>query len=154
MVETPSPSASVWDGAQFTGDWYDEDGEVVSEQSFFKVAARRGPEHCEWQSAVVLTVVWPPGTEYDPEASGYGFRQYLRDPGNVIPAVADDDEQGRSRGDLDTDVELPAAANDSGLYTEGAELWFGPDEGDAYAYLVTPDHTERWPRQDPPQGCD
>ncbi len=56
-------------------------------------------------------------------------------------------------GQLDLDAELPADAQSTGYHTEQAELWFGPDRGDQYAYLDTDRGIERWPRAREPIGC-
>ena len=138
----------------FTDTWYGADGEVASENGTgFKVSASLGPDHCEWQSAVILTVVWPPGSEYDPDSDGDAWRQYVRDPRGVLP-MGDPEDNPQPHGRLDTDTKLPAGAGNSGFHTDNSELWFGPDDGDEWAYLVTSDATERWPRLDPPIGCD
>ena len=48
---------------------------------------------------------------------------------------------------LAMDVTLPDAATATGYYLPTAELWFGPDAGDYYAYIVRADGSvERWPR--------
>jgi hypothetical protein len=137
----------------FTGTWYGPNGEVVSENGpGFRASASSGPAHCGWQSALILSVIWPPGSDNGPDR-GADWRQYVRDPRGVLP-MGDPEDNPQPRGRLDTDAKLPAGAEDSGFHTETVELWFGPDRGGEWAYLVTPDATERWPRADPTIGCD
>lgn len=139
--ETSTPRSA------FTAVWHGPDGQPAergegSDRSF-EVAASKGPPHCNWETAVFLSVGWPLGTS--PETAE-DMRQYLRDPDGHVS-----DE--RLLGELDFDVEMPPDAIFSGYATEEVELWFGPDGGNSSAYLKTQDGTERWPRAEEPVAC-
>ncbi len=118
----------------YLGTWEDEDGRPAPTQ----VDTFPGEEHCDWESAVFLSVVWPAGGDR---------RQFVRDPEGVVdPAF---------RTALATDAALPDDATPTGLATTtGVSLWLPPGDANV-AYLVEEDGTvERWPRVDPPTGCD
>jgi hypothetical protein len=111
--------------------WYAPDGDPVPEKSE-KINAITGPEHCAWESGVILHLRWPLGSD-----SGE-LRQYFRDPEGVFP-------QTELEATFDQDAQLPQSATNSGYRTDFMKLWFDPKD-DAAAYLVFADHTERWPR--------
>lgn len=131
----------------YTGTWTGPDGQAAdrgeSREFTYEVWSRVGPEHCDWDSVVFLSVGWPLGT-----TQGIGLpnsdRQYIRDPDDVLDL-----------GDrLESDVSLPEGSASTGYSTDGIELWFGPDEGDRYACLVRDaDDVERWPRAVEPPAC-
>jgi hypothetical protein len=124
-----------------TATWYSDDGSVATRSNrSFEVHGLRGPEHCQWQSVHFLSVLWPPGRKAPGEMDASDTRQYVRDAERKLGSGA------QLMGDLDLAARLPADAVNSGYHTESVQLWFGPDEGDQYAYLVTEDRTERWPR--------
>ncbi len=135
----------------FTGAWYGPDGEPAERgdgpDRTFEVAARVGPGHCDWESVVFLHVVWPLGTTYKIGPDAPPIHEYVRDP------VGDLGHLGEMLGQLDLDAELPDDAQSTGYHTDRAELWFGPDGGDQYAYLDTDRRVERWPRAREPIGC-
>lgn len=131
----------------FTAVWHGPDGQPAERgegpNRSFEVAASEGAPHCNWETAVFLSVGWPLGTS--PETAE-DMRQYLRDPDGH---VADE----RLLGELDLDVEMPPDAIFSGYANEKVELWLGPDGGNSFAYLKTRDGTERWPRAKEPVAC-
>lgn len=139
----PAVGASV-----FTSPWYAPDGQPVVRTApgySPEVHASDGPSHCEWEAAVFLSVGWPLGTS---PLTADQARQYLRDPEGAVRGVDD-----VLLGDLDLDVDLPDEATYSGYATADAELWFGPDGGETYAYLQTDEGVERWPRAGEAIAC-
>lgn len=102
----------------------------------------RMPDHCGWQEAVVLQVVWPLGTTYVIGPDAAEVREFMRDPDGALPDVP-----GAYRSELDLAAELPDGARPTGYAVGDVELWFGPDGGEEYAYLVRGEATERWPRE-------
>ena len=127
--------------AEHIGTWVGPDGEPASEE---EITVYQGLRHCGWESALFLSVGWPLGTT---AATAENSHQYLRDPDYVVPYVE------RLRTDLDLDTDLPADASFSGYRTDTVELWLAPSDQDDAAYLVYPDHVERWPRAEPAIGC-
>lgn len=122
--------------------WFGTDGDPVSGSTINLI---RGPGHCDWEAALMMHVGWPPGTE---AVGDMPWRQYLRDPKGVLP------DNVELRSTLETDAVLPDNASYTGLHTDTAELWLGPDEGDAAVYLAFEDGAvERWPRPDEPVAC-
>jgi hypothetical protein len=113
--------------------WYGPDGEPIPEDTNI-INAITGPEHCGWESAVMMHVGWPPGHDASDASES---RQFIRDPGGVI------DEGFAKR--LGLDVMLPQSADNTGFRTDFTELWLIPKDDDN-AYLAFDDHTERWPR--------
>ena len=101
-----------------------------------------GSSHCDWESAVFLHMSWPPGTVLrGPIGDDYeqgSFRQYLRDPNNVLG--------GPLATTFDPDAPLPDDARPSGFRRGPWELWVSPSEAEQAAYLVRDDKVERWPR--------
>ncbi len=129
--------------AELTTTWYGSDDEVASRSPHsYEVLSYRGPEHCDWESVVFLSVLWPPGRKVKAgeDIDVMDTRQYVRDAKNMLGRRA------KHRGELDLDVSMPRDAADTGYHTKGAALWFGPDDGDRFAYLVLDGRTERWPR--------
>lgn len=147
-VFSPTTDGAVGASA-FTSPWHRPDGQPAvrgeGQERRTEVGAYVGPAHCEWEPAVFLTVGWPLGTA---PLTAVDMRQYLRDPEGAVRGV-----DGFLLGELDLDVEMPAGATDSGYGTEQAELWFGSDGGDTYAYLRTDQGDERWPRTREPIAC-
>lgn len=75
-------------------------------------------------------------------------RQYVRDPGRVL-------DDSLTAGNVALDDALPDDATATGYELPTAELWFGPDDGDRYAYVMRQDGAvERWPRAVQPIGCE
>lgn len=133
--------------AEELGSWTGPDGRAAERgegrEFTYEVWSRVGPEHCDWDSATFLAVGCPLGT-----TQGIGLpdsaREYIRDPA--------DDVGFKDR--LDVDASLPEGSASTGYSTDGVELWFGPDEGDRYAYLVhDAGDVERWPRAIQPPAC-
>jgi hypothetical protein len=56
------------------------DGDEISEKSNI-INAITGPEHCDWDSAVMMHVGWPFGHDTENVSRA---RQYLRDPEKVF----------------------------------------------------------------------
>lgn len=119
--------------------WYGPDDRAVTDDI---INLFRGPEHCDWQDAMMLHVGWPIGSD----RSGQNLRQYVRDPNGVLP----DD---RKLADYLERAELPPTAQYSGYHTGTAEIWTDPATEDQLLYVVGPDRVERWPRTDPPILC-
>ena len=142
--DRPAAAASTSEGLSIdvlTGPWLDRAGEPVPEPGRTLVlAVSRGPEHCNWQSAVFLHLAVPIGT---PAPSFDNVEQYVRDPEGRVSATL--------RRELDLDADLTGTAEDSGFSTGDIELWVDP----AHRYvLLTDGHTvERWPRRDPAAFC-
>lgn len=113
--------------------WYGPDGEPVSEDTNI-INAITAPDHCGWESAVMMHVGWPPGHDASDASESH---QYIRDPKGVIAE--------RFARRLDLDAPLPESAENTGFRTDFMGLWLDPADG-YNAYLVFADHTERWPR--------
>jgi hypothetical protein len=107
-----------------------------------ELEASAGPNHCDWQSATILTIGWPLGTSA--QNAGHS-RYYIRDPKGVIG--------GTYQQRLVKDAQLPATAKPSGYKLGSIELYLSPSDQDEAIYLVTPSGSERWPRADPTFGC-
>lgn len=120
--------------------WYGPDGEPISEKTNI-INAITGPDHCNWESAVMMHVGWPPGHD---AADASESHQFIRDPEGVI------DKKLAAR--FENDVTLPTAAENSGYRTDFMELWFDANDMDS-AYLLFADHTERWPRANEVVAC-
>lgn len=114
--------------------WRDGEGDAVSAEVLNVI---RGPEHCGWESAAILHVGWPLGTESQDASQS---RQYVRDPHGVLRDVAPEPP--------DLDVALLEDAEPTGYVTRGLELWINPEELDEELYLVTGAGAERWSRAD------
>lgn len=100
-----------------------------------------GPEHCDWQSAVMLQLSLPLGTV---AADSRGLRQFIRDPdGVILPEL----RTGLRK------LPLPADAEDTGYRLDGLQLWLSPGDADA-AYLRSPVDVERWPSPPGIVACD
>lgn len=121
--------------------WYGPDGKEVPKESNI-INAITGPEHCDWESAVMMHVGWPLGHD---AADVSEARQYLRDPGGVF-------EKDMLMTSFEADVNLPPGARYTGYRTDFMELWLD-DKDDAAAYLVFADHVERWPRSEEVIAC-
>lgn len=113
--------------------WRNGEGQAVSAEVLNVI---RGPEHCGWESAAILHIGWPLGTESQNHLQS---RQYVRDPQAVL-------QREHASAPPDLDVSLPQDAKPSGYATRGLELWVSPSEIDEAVYLVTRGRAERWPR--------
>lgn len=118
--------------------WSREGREVSS----FELVAFAGPDHCGWQSATVLIIGWPLGTVSRTIADA---RQYVRDPRGAVRTSLRDRFVLRAA--------LPADARPTGYRHGSIELYLSPTDQDEGIYVVGPGGTERWPRDDPPTGC-
>ena len=121
--------------------WYGPDGDEVPMDSNV-INAITGPDHCDWQSGVMMHVGWPLGHD---AADISESRQYFRDPESVFPHKGFMAKFGE-------DVKLPREAEDTGFRTDFMELWLVPGD-DTAAYLVFSDHVERWPRSKEVVAC-
>jgi hypothetical protein len=119
--------------------WHDAEGSIVLERV---VSTVQGPEHCDWQSTVLLYLGWPLGTH---SKSADDARQYVRDPDGVFSA--------RTVIPFEPDVRLPVGARDTGYHLGDLALWVAHDAGKA-VYIVRGSHVERWPRARPPITCE
>lgn len=91
-----------------------------------------GPEHCDLQSATILSVgITGPSVG----------EQYFRDPEGVFADY--------TSGTYDGETRLPADATQTGYRRGDWSLWLTAKA----AYVVTPDHVERWPVADERPGC-
>jgi hypothetical protein len=105
-----------------------------------------GPQHCAWQSATIMFIGWPPGT--DATSAGQA-REYIRD---TKGALLDD---RFLRGSFEHDPALPPDAIDTGFRYAGLlKLYLAPSDEDRYVYLIAPADSERWPRSDPMTLCE
>jgi len=107
-----------------------------------ELGASAGPNHCDWQSATILTIGWPLGTASQSAAHS---RSYIRDPNGEMG--------GTYKQRLVKDAQLPVAAKATGYKLGSIELYLNPVDQDDSIYLVTPSAVERWPRADPMFGC-
>ena len=130
--QTPVPTLTAWTEA---------DGTPVSRDV---LEVFRGPEHCNWESSLMLFTGDPLGSnmnrreQFQPDLGLYRL-QYLRDPQGVYPAEMLLSTYG-------PDVELPSTAAATGYSWEGKEMWVDAADPEAAAYIVYDDHVERWPR--------
>jgi hypothetical protein len=113
--------------------WAESDGAPVSRDALVVV---RGPEHCNWESSLMLFTGDPIGSAI---VRGRSERQYVRDPEGVYP-----DELLLIP--YDGDVDRPSHIFPTGYSWEGGELWVDRVGPDIAAYMVYDDHIERWPR--------
>jgi hypothetical protein len=106
------------------------------------MAERTGPDHCDFQLALVIITGTPFGARY---TNAMNAREYVRDPENVFGDVI-------TSMSFDPDADLPSDAVDTGLREGNRELWVVPGDESA-VYLVLGDTTERWPLDPEPAGC-
>jgi hypothetical protein len=119
------------DGTTWGAPWRDAKWGVVDERI---VSTVRGPEHCGWESAVLLYLSWPLGT---PAKSADDARQYVRDPEGILAVD--------TVMPVDPDARRPAEARDTGYRLGEFALWVGDDARTA-VYVVRGSEVERWPR--------
>lgn len=112
------------------GVWTDRAGKPVPTT---EVQSSDGPEHCDWDDIVFLTV----------GDRGTG-RQYLRDTEGELA--------GYLRTTFADDVRVPPDAEDTGWRRDGWELWIAADA--AFLVAVGDDRdVERWPGTTEPVAC-
>jgi hypothetical protein len=102
-----------------------------------------GPAHCDWQSATVMHLPWPLGTN---PTDASGVRQFIRDPKRVMP-------QRNLHGALDLHATLPADAVGTGYRYQSLEIYLSASDQDDAVYVVGPAAVERWQRSDPMTLC-
>ena len=105
--------------------------------------AAAGPEHCGWQSATLLTIAWPPGTNASTSSQA---RQYIRDPMDAM-------QSQYLKGSWARNPPLPLDASDTEYRYGLLKLLLAPSDVDRYVYVVAPKDSERWPRSDPMSVC-
>lgn len=139
---------STIDPADFSVEWTYSDGTelpdgVGESNPELVINTHPGPEHCGWESAVIMHLAWPIGTitRTVPPA-----RQYGRDPAGVLP---DDD----ARANFDRSVALPAGARDTGMRNGPIELWVASSTADDEVYVGKDGAFEAWPRLREPVAC-
>jgi len=136
---TPKSVADYFTPPQpYPGPTWTKNGHPVNGRELNSIA---GPDHCGWQSAVMMHLGWPLGTISQTSAE---IRQFIRDPNGVI-------DHGL-RDKLAIAIDLPPDAEDTGYRNGELELWLRPSDPDA-AYLRVGDDVERWPRADPVIAC-
>lgn len=123
-VGTPAPTPTHW---------VDDGGAPVSRDV---IEVFKGPEHCNWESSLMLFTGDPIGSAI---VRGRSERQYVRDPEGVYPARL-------LLIPYDGDVNRPSHIFPTGYSWEGGELWVDRVGPDIAAYMVYDDHIERWPR--------
>ena len=122
----------------YPGPTWQRDGADVANSEINSIA---GPEHCEWQDAVLMHIGWPLGTR---ASDARRARQFIRDPEGVIDPAA-------AKMSLQV-AQLPVDAQDTRYRLGDLEVWSSPSESQAI-YLRVGADVERWPRVDPPTGC-
>ena len=123
------------DSVELPASWTDEIGLLVWRDAATgepvpttELEAWRGPEHCDWQSMVLLYL---------------DGRMYVREP---VPDLADSfDEEWQAS------TELPADAVDTGYERDGEHLWLSADR--RRVFVGSPDDVELWPQARPEFGC-
>ena len=136
---TASVSAAFDSPPSYPGYQWTHSGKPVP---YEELGTSAGPNHCDWQSATILTIGWPLGTV---SANAGEARFYIRDPKGVMG--------GTYRQDLVTHAKLPADARPTGYKLGNIELYLSPSDQDDAVYLATSSGAERWPRANPFYGC-
>jgi hypothetical protein len=135
----------------FTQTWSGPDGQPSErgegQDRTYELSVRRGPaDHCEWQSVTFLDVGWPLGTTIAIAPDQPPWREFVRDPENVLNGSGLPDA-------LDLEAVLPQGSKATGYRSGDVELWLGPDGGEESVYLKGSSWVERWPRAPQPIGC-
>jgi hypothetical protein len=131
--------ASAFDSPPaYPGYVWTRDGQRAGE---FEITTIAGPAHCQWESAAMMFIGWPPPTT---APSGDRARQFIRDPRAAVSP--------RFREQLRQGVKLPADARSTGLRHGDIEVFVSPSD-DTGIYLVSPFDVERWPISDPMTLC-
>lgn len=101
-----------------------------------------GPAHCKWETAALLSMGWPLGTEVQTVVQR---RVFARDPNGVLtPPFGGAHNQYTAS--------LPSDAADTGYEAGGVHLYLSPSDPSG-VYLVIGASIESWPRMDPPPVC-
>lgn len=119
-------------GTGWEGLWRDRHGGEVARGVVSTVV---GPEHCGWESTVLLHLGWPLG-HAGPSSSD--TRIYIRDPEGVFA--------GELPVPFDDDAKLPRDAKYTGYHLGDTELWISRATAAKAVYLVHGEAVERWPR--------
>lgn len=136
---TSSVSAAFDNPPSYPGYQWTRNGKSVTNE---ELGTSAGPNHCDWQSATILTLGWPVGTVSKTAATA---RFYIRDPKGAM---------GRTfRQDLVIHATLPTDARPTGYKLGNIELYLSPSDQDQAVYLATSSGAERWPRANPFYGC-
>lgn len=106
--------------------WSDAHGKEVPTKVLH---ARPGPEHCDWQSMIFLTI---------------GKHTWVRQPQEGLDDFFADP--------YDPHTTVPADAIDTGYQHEGDHLWLAADK--RFAYVGQREDAEAWPREVRLLGCD
>lgn len=132
------------EGAGFRPDdlqvtWTDDRGEPLPDglgppDPVLVINTIPGPEHCGWQSAVIMHLAFPVGV---PSRTAETTRQYIRDPEQVL---------GAGLAPLELDATLPDDAEPTGFRNGDIELWLAPSTVDDVAYVGRDGTFEAWPR--------
>jgi hypothetical protein len=136
---TSSVSAAFDNPPSYPGYEWTRNGKPVR---YEELGTSAGPNHCNWQSATILTIGWPLGTV---SANAGQARFYIRDPKGVM--------QGTYKDRLVKNAHLPANARPTGYKLGNIELYLSPSDQDQSVYLATSAGAERWPRADPFYAC-
>jgi hypothetical protein len=139
LANTSSVSAAFDNPPSYPGYQWTRNGKPAASEELGTAA---GPNHCDWQSATILTIGWPLGTV---SADTGHARTYIRDPKGVMG--------GTYRQNFVTHAKLPTAARPTGYKLGSIELYLNPGDQDEAVYLVAPSGTERWPRANPFYAC-
>ena len=123
----------------YAGHTWTREGRAVSPEELTVIS---GPEHCEWQSATLLYIRWPPGTS---ASTSTQLRQYVRDPRGVMSAELRDRLQLRAT--------LPADARPTGYVSNDYGIYLSRTDQDEAIYVVSPRSVERWPRNQVVGAC-
>jgi hypothetical protein len=139
LTNTSSVHGAFDNPPSYPGYQWTRNGKAVSTE---ELGTSAGPNHCDWQSATILTIGWPLGTV---SANVGQARTYIRDPKGVMG--------GTYRQNFVPHAKLPADARATGYQFGAIELYLSPSDEDQAAYLATSSGAERWPRADPFYAC-
>jgi hypothetical protein len=107
-----------------------------------------GPSHCGWDRLTILDLGWPLGSTW-----GADDRQCVRDPSRWFGPYQVGPGHSFDPSLIDLHAALPPDAKATGYTSGPVELYLGPTDENNVVYLVGLGRVERWPRIDPPVGC-
>ncbi len=137
------PGSFPWQqAAHVLGRWTTADGDPVPSKT---INTQAGPEHCDWQSVIFMSLAMPVGSLAN---SGTDSIQFLSDPLGVMSGI-----DGRFKGRFQVDTELPDDAKFSGYTKNGVELWISGSELETGIFMVEGKDVEKWPRVEPKILC-
>lgn len=134
---------------EFEVAWTDEQGNRLADglgepNAPLVINTVRGPDHCGWESAVIMHLGVPLGQEaYDFANS----RQYVRDPKQVLPS------EGTQGPFVAAVHDLPDDARFSGFRNGEIELWVAPSTFEEVVYVGRNGRFEAWPREAEGVAC-